>query len=359
MKITRSSKCSLKYMTTEKADIIESILSEYSRIVNFFIELFWQKTPSKAALLKDIVNRPHTWLTARFRKVAAREAIDMIIASKKRFGDKAKLPMHKGTRMYVSSTIATLLPPKRAKEYDAWLHLSSIGNQIALDLPIRFHKHFHKLSQKGKRLESYIITKHYVQFSFEIETGPKKNDGDMRGVDTGIHALAALDDGKQFGHLNSDLEAINRCQYGSKRQKQLRRALKQKICEIAKVVIKGAKLIVVEKLKRLNHCTKRERRLSKNVRRTFSSWTYRYWLNRLEMSCEWDRVSFRTVSPQYTSQRCSSCGYTERRNRDDREFLCKRCGYACNADVNAAKNILTRFLSGPYGAGFKPCPMCP
>lgn len=30
------------------------------------------------------------------------------------------------------------------------------------------------------------------------------------------------------------------------------------------------------------------------------------------------------------------------------------CGHAENADVNASKNILERFLTGPYGAGCKP-----
>ena len=38
-----------------------------------------------AKLLKGIVNSPTTWLTARLRKVAAREAIDMILAAKERW----------------------------------------------------------------------------------------------------------------------------------------------------------------------------------------------------------------------------------------------------------------------------------
>ena len=30
------------------------------------------------------------------------------------------------------------------------------------------------------------------------------------------------------------------------------------------------------------------------------------------------------------------------------------CGHDCNADINAAKNVLWRFVTGPYGAGYKP-----
>ncbi len=33
------------------------------------------------------------------------------------------------------------------------------------------------------------------------------------------------------------------------------------------------------------------------------------------------------VAAAYTSQRCYSCGYTHKDNRDGRRFLCKKCGY--------------------------------
>lgn len=77
----------------------------------------------------------------------------------------------------------------------------------------------------------------------------------------------------------------------------------------------------------------------------------RYWQQRLEWTCEEKNVSFRRVSPWNTSRMCSSCGHTDKKNRNGENFLCQNCGYIDNADLNAAKNILERFLSGPYGAG--------
>jgi putative transposase len=48
-----------------------------------------------------------------------------------------------------------------------------------------------------------------------------------------------------------------------------------------------------------------------------------------------------SVAPQYTSQRCSTCGDTDRSNRKSQlSFVCKVCGYCDHADINAAKNIL-------------------
>ena len=85
MSVVRSSKCSIAFSTQRKRKELESILSEYGHVVNHFIDLFWTDMPSKAKLLKGIVNSPTTWLTARLRKVAAREAIDMILAAKERW----------------------------------------------------------------------------------------------------------------------------------------------------------------------------------------------------------------------------------------------------------------------------------
>jgi putative transposase len=46
------------------------------------------------------------------------------------------------------------------------------------------------------------------------------------------------------------------------------------------------------------------------------------------------------ISPAYTSQRCSACGYVAAESRESQAlFRCVACGYASNADVNAAKNI--------------------
>jgi putative transposase len=46
------------------------------------------------------------------------------------------------------------------------------------------------------------------------------------------------------------------------------------------------------------------------------------------------------VSPAFTSQRCSACGHVDANSRESQaRFGCTACGFACNADVNAARNI--------------------
>jgi putative transposase len=46
------------------------------------------------------------------------------------------------------------------------------------------------------------------------------------------------------------------------------------------------------------------------------------------------------ISPVFTSQRCSACGWLDANSRKNQaEFQCTACSFACNADVNAARNI--------------------
>ncbi len=366
MKVVRSTRCSLSEATPTKRSTLAGLLTEYGRVVNHFVNRWWGTgpPPAKTQLLKEVIAVPDTWLTARLRKVAAREAIDMIRASRERDGRWARKPVHKGLRMSVSSTIAALYLSKESLEFDAWLHVASVGRGIVLDLPVRFHRHYHRWARdpKARRLESFIITEDAVQLAFEIEVDRPRSEGPEFGVDTGIRSLATLSDGTQFGRdIPSIVARIKRCEHGSHGQQRARRALHQRMAEVAQeVAALSPRLIVAEDLTRLSHGTKRDRRLARGMRRSLGAWAYRDWLGRLERACEMNRVRFEKVPAAYTSQRCHVCGHTERGNRKGEEFCCRKCGYAGNADVNAAKNLLIRFWdresypARAYGPGFQP-----
>ena len=47
--------------------------------------------------------------------------------------------------------------------------------------------------------------------------------------------------------------------------------------------------------------------------------------------------------PHYSSQECSHCGFTHKDNRPSQaEFICRDCGFVCNADLNASLVIKKR-----------------
>jgi putative transposase len=91
-------------------------------------------------------------------------------------------------------------------------------------------------------------------------------------------------------------------------------------------------------------------------------------LNRGILASGWGRLVVRLehkapgrvvkINPTCTSQRCAACGILDREARESQAvFRCRSCGYACNADVNAARNIeqaaghAVSAREGPWVAG--------
>jgi len=81
----------------------------------------------------------------------------------------------------------------------------------------------------------------------------------------------------------------------------------------------------------------------------------------VEYKAEMLDIEIAQVSPAYTSQRCSKCGFTHENNRrSEHQFVCQKCEYELNADYNASKNIarklLKRLRSGQMSSsGGAPC----
>lgn len=75
-------------------------------------------------------------------------------------------------------------------------------------------------------------------------------------------------------------------------------------------------------------------------------------LNRAILNVGWHQIEvmlgyklarLEKINPAYTSQTCSSCGTTDKLSRKNQAvFVCTACGFADNADRNAAINILNR-----------------
>ena len=52
------------------------------------------------------------------------------------------------------------------------------------------------------------------------------------------------------------------------------------------------------------------------------------------------------VNPKYTSQTCNECGHVDSASRiSQSEFKCTKCGHTAHADVNGAKNIMSKGIA--------------
>ena len=372
MKITRSSKCYFnKWLTQSKMSELKDILQEYARVCNYFVEKYEKDIPEKkkfdllhAEQIQSCIQETNTFLTARLIKQAFSEAYGAIQSAESnaenRKDKKYFRPTFNGKKMVLSECSQEHGIAENTILFDYNITLKCLrtdkGRGYKISIPLKKHVQFNKWNNLGKVAKSVTITDKYVMFSFEIETGEKKQEGTLLGFDFGIKRLGTLSNGEIIGeniekHLY-ELQRKKRCSKAYYRKKEEIREYINK--EVKDIDFKDKQLIVVEKLKNMKYKMKERGRLSKNIRSVFYNLSYRQVLQRVEMLCEENRVTFRSVLPYNTSIECSKCGHIEKGNRLSQEsFVCQNCGYSDNADYNASKVILKRFTTGTYGSCYK------
>ena len=224
MKVKRSSKTSLKFASREKRETLNEIQDEYTRVVNIFIDEFFDKELAKKDLKKEITNAPESWLSARMRQCAAREALSLCDGAKKKakkIDAEAVKPVHRGKKMTLSSQCARVEQGKNS--FDLWLVIHSVGRKIKLYIPLKKHRHFNFFSD-WEMSSSVTIHREYVMFSFEKESGEKRTEGKLIGIDVGINHLLALSYGSLYGsEVKPLIEIIKRKKQGSKAYKRAKK----------------------------------------------------------------------------------------------------------------------------------------
>ena len=63
---------------------------------------------------------------------------------------------------------------------------------------------------------------------------------------------------------------------------------------------------------------------------------------KLMETLNWKGYDFKEIEPDYTSQCCPVCSYTDKANRNNKSFKCQYCGYEADADYVGALNIKAR-----------------
>lgn len=191
------------------------------------------------------------------------------------------------------------------------------------------------------------------------------------GVDLGIEKIVATSDGQSVS--GAHVEAIRQKYFNVRRslgrkmhrkhkrrtRKNARRAMKRignreqrfrrhtNHC-IAKALVLHAKDtgrgIAIEDLKGIRERT----RFRKKQRAKMGGWSFGQLRQFLTYKGQLYGVPVVTVDPRNTSRTCSRCGHCEKANRKSQcDFRCRQCGFACNADHNAAINIAARAACKP------------
>ena len=152
---------------------------------------------------------------------------------------------------------------------------------------------------------------------------------------------------RQWNHnhkdIKQDLEDYSNWrkarQQKARYQAKIANKRKDYLHKITTELVKQYDVIVIEDLKAKN--------LLKNhhLAKSISNQSWRMFREMLEYKCKWYGKQLIVVSPDYTSQICSNCGYhSGKKPLDVREWTCPKCNTYHDRDINASINILNRGL---------------
>jgi IS605 OrfB family transposase len=208
---------------------------------------------------------------------------------------------------------------------------------------------------KGQADLLYRNGKFFLHCTIDVPEGSPIETTDVLGVDLGMVNLATDSDGS--AHSGEQVEKVRQRQArnrqrlqrrGSKGAKKLLKRLRRREADfrrhvnhcISKRIVASAKAtartIALEDLKGINQRVS----VSRKQRSRHSSWAFRQLRTFIAYKARLAGIPVVLVDPRNTSRTCSVCGHCEKTNRLSQDrFCCKLCGFSCNADFNAARNI--------------------
>jgi IS605 OrfB family transposase len=198
--------------------------------------------------------------------------------------------------------------------------------------------------------------KWFLLVTVDVPDGAPIPSTDFVGIDLGIKALATCSDGVAYS--GESVEKI-RCKHNLQRKRLQRRNTKGARKKLKRIAGKEARFRrhenhciskrIVDTAKRtgrgialedLTHVRDRVTARSGEARNRLGGWGFAQLGAFVTYKSKLAGVFVVRVDPRNTSRTCSACGHCSRANRKSQAvFSCGTCGFSCNADWNAARNI--------------------
>ena len=224
--------------------------------------------------------------------------------------------------------------------FDEFIRLSLAGDHRTLTVPLNYHKHSKKLLKKGaKRKISavIIISNKEVDLIWEIEVLPK-TEGEVVGCDQGVTTCLSMSDGQttlknKHGKDLTDIQkTLSRRKPDSKGYKRAQEERKNYVnWALNQLTFSDVKEVRLEKIFQI--------RKGKNASSYLKRWKYTLIKEKLDRLSETEGFCVTEVPNKFRSQRCNQCGYVNKKNRKGKTFLCRKCSYSADSDMNAAANL--------------------
>lgn len=235
--------------------------------------------------------------------------------------------------------------------------------KITFEIP----KYYQELFSNWERRSAELCIKNdkvYLNVIFNQDDDKPKQNGKFFGIDRGITNIAVISNSegdlnkffggkkvkqvvKKHGKLRRSLQkkgtksAKRHLRKLSGKERRFRADINHQISKQIVSLLSQGDTIVLEDLSGI-----RNQRLRKQIRKLVNNWSFFQLEQFIIYKALSEGISVIKVGAYYTSQTCSCCGHCEKANRKNSNFICKKCGYKLNADLNAGRNISKRGLEG-------------
>ena len=375
----RSSKHTLKYTNHSKKENLCLFLTEYRRLLQESIDHLWTTPIQRLNITNNtlycpkfletaILNDFDTWFTARMKQCVGKQACAMVSASitkrrrqlymlrkNRRKGKNTKAlqqtinrqPLVKPDASNAKAELDSRFVDIQASNFfDEFVRVKTIGDGLTFNLPLKHTNVSNKWKGEGKRKAGIRISEDTLSLIFEIPKA-KITGNEVVGADQGQITCLTMSD-KQVtnkcphGHdLTTIQETLKRKRKGTKGFRRAQSHRKNYIhWAINQLNFKNIKEVRFERVKDV--------RKGKPTNRKNSHWTYTAIKDKMIQLSETEGFRFIEVTNEFRSQRCSSCGWVHKANRKGKGFTCNLCGFADDADLNAALNIELTLFVLPY-----------
>lgn len=274
---------------------------------------------------------------------------------------KNNRPCLKKCNMALDNKVARVRAKEEgAKKFDYWIELSTLSVRKTIQLPLISNRYFEEKQGINKKFCQINLSQEKqinICLVKELEKKEYVPENPKIALDFGLQNLFSTDKGDLYGHNFFEILKKYDAYIGSlaqNRQRQklatkshvynslvsnVRDFLKNEICRVINHAIEKhkPKEIVVEKLQFTSP------RLSRRLNRILSNMGRKIIKQKLDSISEELDIIITHIPAAYTSQSCHICGYVDKNNRlSQASFFCRYCHNKIHADVNAARNILSR-----------------
>ncbi|KAJ8099848.1 putative transposase DNA-binding domain-containing protein [Lipomyces tetrasporus] len=132
-------------------------------------------------------------------------------------------------------------------------------------------------------------------------------------------------------------------------RRQIRNLVNDMHCRTARYLCSSFNLIILPTFPTKQMISRGRRRIGSKTARSMVTWAhYRFQKRLLDKAREYKCCKVVLTSEAHTSKTCGACGRLNNVGAS-KVFKCSHCGFACDRDINGARNILIRYCTKVAG----------